>query len=76
MSEYDRKLEELIKGATNLSDQSIKRAQALLKNAQKEIIAEALIIAQSLRPERYTILKQIKMTHKKALELAKSTNVI
>ena len=43
---------------------------------KKEIIAQALVIAQSLRPERYTILKQVKMTEKKAIELAKSTNVI
>lgn len=41
-----------------------------------QILAEALVIAQSLRPERYTILKQVKMTQKKALELAKNTNVI
>jgi glycerol-1-phosphate dehydrogenase [NAD(P)+] len=43
---------------------------------KKEVLAEALVIAQSLRPERYTILKQVKMTQKKALDLAKSTNVI
>jgi glycerol-1-phosphate dehydrogenase [NAD(P)+] len=43
---------------------------------KKEVLTEALIIAQSLRPERYTILTQVKMTQKKALELAKSTNVI
>ncbi|MEM2160289.1 MAG: sn-glycerol-1-phosphate dehydrogenase, partial [Candidatus Nitrosotenuis sp.] len=43
---------------------------------KKEVIAQALIMAQSLRPERYTILKQVKMTQKKALDLAKSTNVI
>lgn len=39
-------------------------------------LAEALTIAQSLRPERYTILKEIKMTENKALSLAKSTKVI
>jgi len=43
---------------------------------KKEILAQALVIAQSLRPERYTILKKAKITEKKALELAKSTNVI
>lgn len=42
----------------------------------KELLVEALLIAQSLRPERYTILKEAKMTEKKALALAKSTNVI
>jgi glycerol-1-phosphate dehydrogenase [NAD(P)+] len=43
---------------------------------KKEIVVQALIIAQSLRPERYTILNQIKMTKNKALDLAKNTNVI
>lgn len=41
-----------------------------------EVLAKALTIAQSLRPERYTILKEIKMTESKALSLAKSTRVI
>ena len=41
-----------------------------------DVIIEALIIAQDLRPERYTILKETKMTKKKALNLAKSTKVI
>ena len=41
-----------------------------------KLLAQALTIAQELRPERYTILKQVKMTEKKALELAKITNVI
>ena len=39
-------------------------------------IIEALIIAQGLRPERYTILKEIKMSKKIALNLAKITKVI
>ena len=34
------------------------------------------MIAQDLRPERYTILKEIKMTEKRALNLAKSTGII
>lgn len=42
----------------------------------EEMIIEALTIAQDLRPERYTILKEIKMTDKKAQNLAKSTKVI
>jgi len=41
-----------------------------------EILAKALTIAQDLRPERYTILKEIKMTEKKAIALAKSTQVL
>ena len=41
-----------------------------------EMIIEALTIAQDLRPERYTILKENKMTKKKAENLAKSTKII
>ena len=43
---------------------------------EPDILIEALTIAQSLRPERYTILKQHKMTESKALKLAKSTKVL
>ncbi len=43
---------------------------------EKEQVIEALMIAQELRPERYTILKEIKMTKRKALNLARSTKVI
>ena len=39
-------------------------------------IIKALTIAQELRPERYTILKEIKMTEETALDLAKSTKII
>jgi len=41
-----------------------------------EVLAKALTIAQSLRPERYTILKEVDMTEKKAISLAKSTKVL
>jgi glycerol-1-phosphate dehydrogenase [NAD(P)+] len=41
-----------------------------------DLLAKALVIAQSLRPERYTILKEVQMTKEKALALAKSTCVI
>ncbi len=43
---------------------------------KSETITEALTIAQDLRPERYTILREVEMTKKKALALAKSTRVI
>jgi len=43
---------------------------------KKEILVEALMIAQSLRPQRYTILKEINMTPQKALDVAKATGVI
>jgi glycerol-1-phosphate dehydrogenase [NAD(P)+] len=42
----------------------------------EEQIVDALVIAQELRPERYTILKEIEMTEQKATNLAKSTRVI
>ena len=42
----------------------------------QNMLTRALVIAQSLRPERYTILKEVQMTEKKAFDLAKSTNVI
>jgi len=41
-----------------------------------EEVITALTIAQGLRPERYTILKEIEMTEKKAIGLAKATKVI
>ena len=41
-----------------------------------EMVVKALTIAQSLRPNRYTILKEVKMDKKKALALAKSTKVL
>jgi len=43
---------------------------------KEDEVINALMIAQELRPERYTILKEVKMTKKKALNLAKSTGVI
>jgi len=41
-----------------------------------DVVIQALMIAQDLRPERYTILKEIKMNEKTARNLAKSTKVI
>ena len=43
---------------------------------KEEQVIDALVIAQELRPERYTILKEIEMTERKAKNLAKSTKVI
>ena len=42
----------------------------------EEHVVKALIAAQSLRPDRYTILSKIKMDKKSAFELAKSVGVI
>jgi len=39
-------------------------------------LVKALMLAQSLRPERYTILNEVNMTEKKAIALAKSTKVL
>lgn len=43
---------------------------------KKDEIIKALVMAQELRPERYTILKEVKMTNRKATNLAKMTKVI
>ncbi len=43
---------------------------------EPKVIVKALMIAQDLRPERYTILKEVKMTEKRAFNLAKSTGII
>ena len=43
---------------------------------EPDMLVKALVIAQDLRPERYTILKEVEMTEKKALALAKSTKII
>ena len=42
----------------------------------RDSLAEALVIAQDMRPNRYTILKEIEMTREKAIELAQSTMVL
>jgi len=42
----------------------------------KDEVINALMIAQKLRPERYTILKEVNMTKQRALNLAKSTGVV
>ncbi len=39
-------------------------------------VVEALMTAQQLRPDRYTILKERKMTEKAAADLAKTTKVV
>lgn len=41
-----------------------------------DMLAKALVMAPSLRKERYTILNKIKMTREKAISLAKSTGVL
>ena len=41
-----------------------------------KILVKALVIAQSLRPERYTILKEVNMSENMALKLAKYTKVL
>ena len=42
----------------------------------EEQVVNALMIAQDLRPERYTILKEIQMTERRAKNLAKSAGII
>jgi glycerol-1-phosphate dehydrogenase [NAD(P)+] len=70
-----------------LQGQDWKKISRTLKNVgapttAKEIglvpddLSKALTLAQDLRPERYTILKEVKMTPKKAIALAKNTKVL
>ena len=72
---------------SKLQGQDWKKIVSMLKNVgapttakqiglKPEILAKALVIAPSLRPERYTILNKIKMTEEKAIQLAKSTGVL
>jgi glycerol-1-phosphate dehydrogenase [NAD(P)+] len=42
----------------------------------EEQVVNALVKAQSLRPDRYTILSKVKMNRESARALAKSTGVI
>ncbi len=42
----------------------------------KQEITDALVMAQQLRPERYTILQEIKMTQETATKLARETKII
>ncbi len=70
-----------------LQGQDWKKIVTMLKNVgapttakqiglKPKILAKALLIAPSFRPERYTILNQVKMTEEKAIALAKSTGVL
>ena len=70
-----------------LQGQDWKKIVTMLKNVgapttakqiglKPKILVKALLIAPSLRPERYTILNQVKMTEEKAIALAKSTGVL
>lgn len=72
---------------SKLQGQDWKKIVQMLKNVgapttakqiglKPKTLAKALTIAQSLRPERYTILNQVKMTEEKAIALAKSTGVL
>lgn len=72
---------------SKLQGQDWKKIVSMLKNVgapttakqiglKPEILAKALVMAPSLRPERYTILNKIKMTEGKAIQLAKSTGVL
>ena len=72
---------------SKLQGQDWKKIVQMLKNVgapttakqiglKPKTLAKALSIAQSLRPERYTILNQVKMTKEKAIALAKSTGVL
>ena len=70
-----------------LQDQDWKKIVRTLKNVgapttakeiglKPKVLAKALTIAQSLRPERYTILSEKTMTENGAIKLAKITKVL
>tara|TARA_B100000029_G_C17540784_1_gene946640 strand:- start:763 stop:1824 length:1062 start_codon:yes stop_codon:yes gene_type:complete len=70
-----------------LQDQDWKKIVKTLRNVgaptsakeiglKPKVLAKALTIAQSLRPERYTILSEQKITENTAIKLAKNTNVL
>ena len=72
---------------TKLQGQNWKEIVKTLKNVgapttakqiglNEEQVIDALMIAQDLRPERYTILKEIEMTERRAKNIAKSTGII
>jgi glycerol-1-phosphate dehydrogenase [NAD(P)+] len=42
----------------------------------KDNIIKALVMAREVRPERYTILNEVKLDEKKAEEVAKEVDVI
>lgn len=42
----------------------------------QDILVEALVKARTIRPERYTILDEVKLTEKSARSLAKECRVI
>jgi len=45
-------------------------------SATPEQVVEALVMAPSIRPGRYTILNEVRLDERKALELARSTGVL
>jgi glycerol-1-phosphate dehydrogenase [NAD(P)+] len=69
---YDMDFEEIISVLENVKA-PVKANQ--IKVTEKDII-QSLIMAQDLRPDRYTILSKTKLNKKSAYELAKSEKVI
>jgi glycerol-1-phosphate dehydrogenase [NAD(P)+] len=69
---YDMDFEEIISVLENVKA-PVKANQ--IKVTEKDII-QSLIMAQDLRPDRYTILSKTKLNKKSAYELAKSVKVI
>lgn len=69
---YDMDFERIISVLENVKA-PVKANQ--IKVSEKDVI-QSLIMAQDLRPDRYTILSKIKLNKKSAYELAKSAKVI
>jgi len=64
--------EKIIQALTNLGAPT----KASQLNIRENEVIQALLIAQSLRPERYTILSKTRLNKTSAYELAKSVRVI
>ena len=68
----DRNWRQIVKALKNVGAPTTAKQIGL----KPQVLAKALTIAQSLRPERYTILSEVDMTEEKAISLAKSTKVL
>jgi glycerol-1-phosphate dehydrogenase [NAD(P)+] len=69
---YDMDFERIISVLENVKA-PVKANQ--IQVSEKDVI-QSLIMAQDLRPDRYTILSKTKLNKKSAYELAKSAKVI
>jgi glycerol-1-phosphate dehydrogenase [NAD(P)+] len=69
---HDLDWEEIVETLENVGAPT--RAKQIRLN--EDHVVKALVMAQSLRPDRYTILSKVRMDEKSAHRLAKSVKVI